>query len=399
MQPIAATTPRPAARPDSSVAWALRLLWLVCGLVVVTVAVGRTWDGWWHITQPFDDFWSPPHVFIYLMVTVTALVGGLLAAIPALRRQFGPDVPLAPLPLALPAPLFLLGAGFVALGLAGMVFDNLWHTAFGLDETAWSLPHNMIGVSLALLAFGLAACRLALRPRRRLRTRTALALGVLLLSTSAWFLGPLAQNNNRDTVAAVANIPMLAAQPPAQRSYMLQLAWNLTRENPALIVLGGLWAGWALALVRGLDRRAWVFVLIVALWTLMTTDERAAEWLDQFGPVSHDDASWLPLPLLPATLALLLGGRVGLSEGRSYVLAGLVFGVCTWLVWGTAGWSLLLALPAASATAVGARLGARVYRLLERPTPVSAWTLTLLVVGAVPLVTGAVDLALRLLTP
>ena len=66
------------------------------------------------------------------------------------------------------------------LGFAGLVLDNYWHTNFGLDETAWSMPHAMLGWSWFVAMLGFIACRLALRPYRPLRWVTAVALGWLV---------------------------------------------------------------------------------------------------------------------------------------------------------------------------------------------------------------------------
>lgn len=53
---------------------ALWMLWLAFWLVLFTTVFGRLWDGYWHITYAFDGFWSPPHVFVYTMMTLTGLI-------------------------------------------------------------------------------------------------------------------------------------------------------------------------------------------------------------------------------------------------------------------------------------------------------------------------------------
>lgn len=101
------------------------MLTLVCMLLVLTTVIGRAWDGWWHITYPFDGFWAPPHVFVYALSAITGLLVAVIAFVPALRRPFGSGFPALGLPFDLPGPLFLLGSGFVALGIAGIIVDNL----------------------------------------------------------------------------------------------------------------------------------------------------------------------------------------------------------------------------------------------------------------------------------
>ena len=56
---------------------------------------------------------------------------------PSLRAVFGRTFRLFPLPFPIPGPIAIAGGGFVVTALAG-VFDGIWHTAFGLDETLWS---------------------------------------------------------------------------------------------------------------------------------------------------------------------------------------------------------------------------------------------------------------------
>jgi len=171
----------PAPQPEERPRAARRLLWTSFWLIIVAVVVGQAWDGYWHITNTFDGFWSPPHVFVYAMSTFAGLFVAALCFVPRLRHSFGPGLVVPGLPFALPGALFLLAAGFVALGVASMVVDNLWHTVYGLNETLWSLPHAMIGAALCLMTLGFTSCRLALRAHRPLRWPTALLLGVLLL--------------------------------------------------------------------------------------------------------------------------------------------------------------------------------------------------------------------------
>ncbi|MBC8078582.1 MAG: hypothetical protein H7Y32_21070, partial [Chloroflexales bacterium] len=241
-----AALPLPAPSLPAHPRAARRLLWTAFWLIVFTVVVGQAWDGYWHITNVFDGFWSPPHVFVYAMSTFAGLFVVALCFTPRLRHSFGPGLVVPGLPFALPGPLFLLAAGFVALGVAGMVVDNLWHTAYGLNETQWSLPHAMIGAAICVMLLGFTSCRLALRAHRPLRWPTALLLGVLLIGGTKFFLGPLYQNPTAEGVRALASIPVLAAQPALQQGARVVLDWNLTRSNPALVVLGAVWAGIAL---------------------------------------------------------------------------------------------------------------------------------------------------------
>src|SRR5262249_26816404 len=157
-----------------------RLLWLTLGLLLVTVGVGLRWDRAWHATHVFDSFYSPPHLFIYTGTLLNAMVVAYLVGSGRLRRCFGPGFRVPLLTYPLPGALALLGSGFAVLALAGGL-DNAWHSRFGLDETAWSTPHAMLGWGWLLIVLGIIACTLALRPRRGLAWPTMLSLSVLVL--------------------------------------------------------------------------------------------------------------------------------------------------------------------------------------------------------------------------
>jgi hypothetical protein len=117
-----------------------RLLWAVFGLFLAAVLLGTRWDRAWHATQPFEDFWSPPHIFIYVTFTLAAGLLARLTVWPGLRTWFGPAIRAPVIRVRLPGALVLAGSGFALIGAGGLL-DSIWHTAFGLDETGWSLPH------------------------------------------------------------------------------------------------------------------------------------------------------------------------------------------------------------------------------------------------------------------
>src|SRR5262249_46006464 len=119
------------------------LLWVAFAFFVAGAGIGTGWDRRWHATHPFEDFWSPPHLFIYTNVLLGAAVVVYMTFRARVRAVFGSGERLVLFPFRVPAALMLLGAGFVVLGLGGL-FDSIWHTAFGLDETNWSLPHAML---------------------------------------------------------------------------------------------------------------------------------------------------------------------------------------------------------------------------------------------------------------
>ena len=365
----------------------LAALWLASGLFVSGVGVGAGWDRRWHATHPFEDFWSPPHLFIYTCLLLTVGVVAVIAFSPALRARLGDDVRLPGVSLGVPAPLLLLGCGLASLGLAGAL-DAVWHTAFGLDETGWSLPHALLGHGVLLTCWGFVACRLALRPHRPLSPPGQLLLGWALLATAQDVLGgPLTRNMSPRSVRAIASLPALAADPRAQHTFRIYLAWHLDRTNPLFLPVAAFTTGFGLALVRRLNMRrgAWMLAsaAIVAFVPLVSNP--------QLGPARL----WEPLPFLAAAGAFLLARRAGISTGWASAIAG----------WATCCWLLVfvprpaLALLAGPLAMAGAWAGTIVAEVIERPAPRRVFTLTSIIAGAIPTIMGALDLYLRAHTP
>src|SRR5207244_10205241 len=147
------------------------------------------------------------------------------------------------------------------------------------------------------------------------------------------------------------------------------LTWNIDRTNPLLIPLGAIWVGAALGLTRKLDRRARIMLSVTFLWMVLAAlyGLTNAGFLDRYHNVSQDPASWLPLPIVPAALVLVVLLKLGLAERWVWALAGVPFGFFVCLSWGTQPLSALLVILAAPATMVGAFIGERVYRILEAP--------------------------------
>ncbi len=398
--------PAPALATDRGLRAAHRLLVWIFGLLIVGVTIGIGWDRSWHTQHAFDTFYSPPHLFIYSVATLTTLLAAGLVLLPALRRPFGTTMRLPLLRFPVPAALVLLLGGFATLGLAGL-FDNVWHSRFGLDETGWSTPHAMIGWALLGITWGFVACRVALRPARPLPGYTLVFLSLILIMLSAApFMGPLAANNTPALIAAIHRIPVLAAQPAAAHTARIELAWDLTRSNPLLVPLGALWVGVILALLRALDPRPWIGLTAITLWSALgwAGDHGTVQAVVQAGlapaALLTDRAGWLPLPLLPAALAWWLLRRVTHRDAVAAATAGLVFGVLALWTWGPqpADWAVPLLIGAMVLAWAGAALGRRIGGVLLHPTGRTVPWLVLLGV-AVPCLTGLADLWLRTVTP
>ena len=109
--------------------------------------------------------------------------------------------------------------------------------------------------------------------------------------------------------------------------------------------------------------------------------ESDARWLDQFAPTLHNPANWLPLPLLPAAFVVVLGAWARRGQRATWLAAGLIFGLSMARIWLPQPSGLLAALVAAWAMLLGARLGQRVFRVLEQPSEITVGVLLVLAVG------------------
>src|SRR4029077_12628117 len=174
-------TLRPTARSVSTTAY--RLLWLAVLFDVLAFGVGFGWDRRWHATHPFEDFFSPPHLFIYSMHFLAQLPLIWITFMPDLRAHFGRAFRLVPFPFRVPGAIAIAGGGFVVTAIAG-VFDAIWHTTFGLDETAWSFPHSMLGWGIFVAFVGIVACRIAIAEQFPIGWPSAIVFGFLLIAAS-----------------------------------------------------------------------------------------------------------------------------------------------------------------------------------------------------------------------
>jgi hypothetical protein len=381
---------------------ALRLLWLTFWLAAIAAVIGGSWDGYWHLSHPFDGFFSPPHIFVYGTCTAMGLVICLMTFTPSIRRAFGPgfSVPLIRFPV--PGPLFILGGATVMLGAAGLIFDNFWHTNFGLDETNWSFPHAMIGWSLLLLLLGFISCRLALSWHKPLRWYVILPLATLVLMVSASpFMGPLTHNRTSDTVRALLTLPVFLAQAPSQHTLRIYEMWNLNRTNPLLIALAPLWLGAALAFVRRFDAHWWVVLSAALLWWLADDAHNTARWLEarQPGLSLENPVNWQASPILIPALLIVLLPLLRAGPRLTYLLAGLTFGLLIYRTYDAPSAAWLLAFVGAPLMLLGKSVGERAHAIVDRPVEPRAISALMAMGVIVPLTTCGVDLILRSITP
>jgi hypothetical protein len=399
------------AKEPKDMILAYRLFWFTFVVFFASTALGKLWDRTWHLTHFFDTFWSPPHLFIFVMTTLTSLVVAMIAFTPRLRTWFGSCLRIPLIPFPMPSSLAILGAGLTLLSCT-IVFDNFWHSTFGLDETQWSAPHDMLMWCWLMIIIGFVAARLAFRPYRPTTWVTELVMVLAVLEfLCPPILGPFYLNYTPGLLHAMQNMPIVRMEPTAQHMYRIYLHYGITRlTSPLFIPIVALFAGVATAFLRCLDRRARIFLVAPLIWslTLMTRDLYSILFLHYEGvklwtqimPVALKHPSlWVPIPLFVAVLIYQGLRPTSFTENRIYVICGTVFGLCTYAIWHFAFWEIWLAVVAGLTMLYGSWIGRWLYRLLEKPTFAGLMRLLLTICILVPAPLGLIDLCLRWSTP
>jgi hypothetical protein len=363
----------PETTDDASIARAYRLLWLSVIFDFLAFGIGFEWDKRWHATHPFEDFFSPPHLFIYTMHLFATTTLAYIAFTPELRRPFGATFRLPVVSFPIPGAIALAAAGFGVVALAG-VFDAIWHTSFGLDETNWSFPHSMLGWGLFISFLGITACRVALRHWRPIGPISALVFGFLIVAVSVdRFAGPLANNLSPEVIRFVSRIPVLAAEPDFQHTTRIYLAADIHRYNPLFVPLISLSAGMGLGLLRSFDARWWLTTGLTALLTWTST----------------------LIPYVVPGIIVAIGGNRRRSRAV-WLLAAAGFAFTTAAIWmGTPGGPLVGTV----LFILGSLLADGIWRVVVVPTRAGVVALTVLAGVLMPALTGIVDLALRARIP
>jgi len=135
---------------------------------------GLTWDEAWHRTYGVpvgEDFFWRPHLLMYVSFGLFALFafGGLfiINRNPGSFRQKFRAEPLLG--------LLVLLSGFM---LVSLPMDPIWHQLYGVDLTAWSLPHLiMLGSAGVIFLMG-AAIQISVIPKTGWRIGIGLREGI-----------------------------------------------------------------------------------------------------------------------------------------------------------------------------------------------------------------------------
>ncbi len=400
--PAGAKTQEPA-----SLIWAYRLFWLTFFVFFAATGGGKLWDRVYHLTVRFDSFWSPPHLFILTMTTISGLLVAGIAALPKLRVWFGPAVRAPIFHWQMAGTLVFLGAGLVTL-VIDLIVDSFWHTAFGLDETQWSFPHDALAWCWFTIIIGFIAARMAFERYRPIGWLTKLAIGFLILVfLCPPILEPLYINYSPLLLNALKNVPIVLGNPTVQHMYRIYLAAGITRQtSPLFIPEVTVFAGIALAMLRRLDPRARIFLLAPLAWscatmgrdlyTILFVHIDGAKNLSQVIHVALAEPSlWVPIPLLLAAICYMLLQRINFAEKPIYIFTSIIFAISTFLIWHNNNLMLLFIIPAPFLMLFGVRIGHWFYDLMEHPTSKRVVLYIIITSGTIPAFWGIIDLILR----
>jgi hypothetical protein len=155
------------------------------------IAVGLFWDELWHrlygVGAVINDFFWRPHILLYAGMGINAIfaLGGMFIIMRhgkgTLRQRFRADPLIG---------LLTLAAGFQVITAP---LDPMWHQIYGLDITAWSLPHLLLGlgiVSVMLVGSSIQFASVERRPWRivgSLSLNEILAMALLALGATMLF--------------------------------------------------------------------------------------------------------------------------------------------------------------------------------------------------------------------
>jgi hypothetical protein len=170
LSPVPALKVKPA-RLSPAIRQLLALL--VTGSAALLM-IGLTWDEAWHRIYGVplgEDFLWRPHILMYISFGLVSLFafGGLVVINRnpgTLRHKFRAEPLLG---------LLVLTSGFMLLSLP---VDPLWHQIYGVDLTAWSLPHLVMFLSAGIIFIVGAALQASVIPKDGWRMGFGLREGI-----------------------------------------------------------------------------------------------------------------------------------------------------------------------------------------------------------------------------
>lgn len=217
------------------------LMGLLMVLGLVNIGLGSAWDEIWHSKYglPFgEDFFWRPHQMIYFGFIVTILVAAyslfiiMTRAKGTFQQRFRTDKVLG---------LGVLTGAYLAYALPA---DPIWHTFYGEDIVAWSLPHIVLIVLIIVMSFTALAMQRSVDIKRQWAMITqaniqdifsvlvgsSLLLAVLVIMSSEWYV--IAQFQTAESSALLSSRPewLFVALMALSTSFVVGLVLHATHR-------------------------------------------------------------------------------------------------------------------------------------------------------------------------
>ncbi|MCW5851634.1 MAG: hypothetical protein KIT87_16290 [Anaerolineae bacterium] len=320
------------------------------------LVAGGTWDEAWHrrfgVGAAINDFFWQPHLMIYGSMALTSLfaMGGLLLLLRGrgdVRLRFRAEPMIG---------LLALTSAFAAFSAPS---DAVWHQVYGLDITAWSLPHVMLSTSIALVMLTTAAMHLSQRPAAAWRGLGALslpeALAALMLGASVVLFTLIAATEWESITAIGAGLPAAFWTRPEWLYPVVVLSIASLYGHVALyaarrvgfatlVMLVALGLRWGLMSLGGLtvgQRDVPVTAHLLLLLPALALD--GWYWLRRRDPESNTTLmggalvsnTFGLLTILPLIATTMVFPRVNASTVPAMILWGLLMGL--WFAWTGSG--------------------------------------------------------------
>jgi len=315
--------------------------WLLLYLALQT-ELGLAWDRNWHDLIGRDQFWTLPHIMMYVGIGGAGIIALVVIMVDTLRYQRkapGVDDTNTIHVLGIfHAPIGYVLLGFGALtDLAAAPLDNYWHTLYGIDVTLWSPFHVMgtlggilegIGI-LYIFGSEIVAERVSSNSPRRFLGFSPLEWGMLAVLAAYMSL----------TIPALTAFIPVALGPVQLFTYALPLAlaggFSLASALQATHKPGSATLTAALLIIQSLYTQAFVPFALTTSVSLLHISYRFADRR----PTFNLTLALIPLLFLIAavTLDLLASRRYRHQQSRKVATAILP---ATWLA------ALVIAIPA-----------------------------------------------------
>ena len=138
---------------------------IIGALAATLIVLGLQWDISWHESIGRDEFFTPPHILIYL----GGILGGLISGLIALKITFGNNLEAKQKSVSFWGFKGSLGGWLCIWGAIAMLtsapFDDWWHNAYGLDVEIISPPHTVLAMGFFAIIIGVMLVILAKQNR------------------------------------------------------------------------------------------------------------------------------------------------------------------------------------------------------------------------------------------